>query len=94
MHKEEKKVTVARLNPTATKMLLLKGRLVGASGWDHDKLGCSVEALIKPAETGDAERFARKQENYGNHLVWVYGDYTDEMQRLCDLLGMETDVVS
>ena len=41
-------------------------------------------ALAQPAETGDAERFARKQENYGDHLVWVYGDYTDEVHRLCD----------
>ena len=43
MNNAQKRVTVARMNPTATKMLLLRGTLVGSSGWGEDKLGCSVE---------------------------------------------------
>ncbi|MBM4036418.1 MAG: hypothetical protein FJ291_32175, partial [Planctomycetes bacterium] len=46
----EKTVTVARVNPLATKLLVLKGQLVGASGWGKDLIGCSVEAVIKPPE--------------------------------------------
>ncbi|MBN2314024.1 MAG: hypothetical protein JXM79_08845, partial [Sedimentisphaerales bacterium] len=42
MNNTEKRVTVARMNPMATKVLLLKGTLVGSSGWGEDKLGCSV----------------------------------------------------
>jgi len=94
MNNEQKRVTVARMHPTATKMLLLRGTLVGSSGWNEDKLGCSVEAHIKPAESGDATRFVRKQEDYGNHLVWAYGDYVDEMVQLCDMLGLQAEVVS
>ena len=94
MNNEEKRVTVARMNPTATKVLLLKGRLVGASGWGHDKLGCSVEAHIKPVDTGDSAVFVRKQKDYGNHLIWTYGDYVDDMVQLCDMLGLQTEVVS
>jgi len=94
MNNSEKQVTVARMNPTATKVLLLKGRLVGSSGWDDDKLGCSVEAHIKGVDSGDAAVFVRKQKDYGNHLIWTYGDYADDMVQLCDMLGLQTEVVS
>jgi hypothetical protein len=94
MNNSEKRVTVARMNPTATKVLLLKGRLVGSSGWDDDKLGCSVEAHIKGVDSGDAAVFVRKQKDYGNHLIWTYGDYADDMVQLCDMLGLQTEVVS
>jgi hypothetical protein len=90
----EKRVTVARMNPTATKVLLLKGTLVGSSGWGEDKLGCSVEAHIKPADSGDSAVFVRKQMDYGNHLIWTYGDYVDDVVQLCDMLGLQTDIVS
>ncbi len=94
MNNDQKQVTVARMNPTATKVLLLRGKLVGSSGWGEDNLGCSVEAQIKPVESGDAIEFVRKQKDYGNHLIWTYGDYADEMVQLCDILGIETEVVS
>lgn len=94
MNNADKRVTVARMNPTATKMLLLKGRLVGSSGWGDDKLGCSVEAHIKPVDSGDAAVFVRKQKEYGNHLIWTYGDYVDDMVQLCDMIGLQTEVVS
>jgi hypothetical protein len=94
MNNDEKRVTVARMNPTATKVLLMKGKLVGSSGFDQDKLGCSVEAHIKPVDSGDAAAFVRKQKDYGNHLIWTYGDYADDMVQLCDIIGLETEVVS
>ena len=94
MNNTEKRVTVARMNPTATKVLLLKGTLVGSSGWGEDKLGCSVEAHIKPTESGNSEAFVRKQKDYGNHLIWTYGDYVDDIVQLCDMLGLQTEIVS
>jgi hypothetical protein len=94
MNNREKRVTVARMNPTATKVLLLKGKLVGSSGWGEDKLGCSVEAHVKPVDTGDSAVFVRKQKDYGNHLIWTYGNYVDDMVQLCDMLGLQTEVVS
>jgi hypothetical protein len=74
-------------------MLLLKGRLVGASGWEGDTLGCSVEAQIVPIE-GKAEDFIRRQVDYGNHLIWTYGHYETEMQKLAALLDMEVELIS
>jgi len=94
MNNPEKRVTVARMNPTATKVLLLKGRLVGSSGWGEDQPGCSVEAHIKPVDSGNAAAFVRKQKDYGNHLIWTYGDYADDMVQLCNIIGLEAEVVS
>ena len=94
MNNEEKEVTVARMNPTGTGLLVLKGRLVGSDGWDEDLRGCSVSAFIVGAESGTADEFLRKQVDYGNHLVWVYGDYSDQLKRLGDLIKVDVEVIS
>ncbi|MFC1597242.1 hypothetical protein ACFL5Q_04805 [Planctomycetota bacterium] len=90
---EEKTVTVARVDPTATKLLVLQGTLVGSSGWNKDLLGCSVEAVIKPPP-GRTDEFLRRRMVYGNHLQWVYGDYTKELKTLGEMLGLSVDVFS
>jgi hypothetical protein len=72
---------------------VLKGELVGGSGWNEDRIGCSVEALIKPPE-GRLDEFLRKRTEYGNHLQWVYGDYTSHMRRLGEMLKLEVEVIS
>jgi L-fucose isomerase-like protein len=94
MNNEEKEVTVARMNPTGTGLLVLKGKLVGSEGWDEDLRGCSVSAYIVGSESGTADEFLRKQVDYGNHLVWVYGDYSDQLKRLGELVNVNVDVVS
>jgi len=91
MKNEEKTVTVARVDPTATRLLVLKGTLVGASGWGEDLLGCSVEAVIKPPE-GRSHEFLRRRMIYGNHLQWVYGDYAKELKILGEMLGLSVEV--
>lgn len=88
---EEKTVTVARVDPTATKLLVLRGTLVGSSGWGKDLLGCSVEAVIKPP-SGRADEFLRRRMVYGNHLQWVYGDYTRQLKTLGEMLGLTVEV--
>jgi hypothetical protein len=94
MNNEEKTVTVARMNPTGTGLLVLKGKLVGSKGWDEDLRGCSVSAFIVGSDSGTADEFLRKQVDYGNHLVWVYGDYSDQLKKLGDLINVDVDIVS
>jgi hypothetical protein len=94
MQNQEKRVTVARVHPNVRQVLVMKGTLVGSSGWDKDNLGCSVGAFVKPAQSGNSEVFVRKQTQYGNHLVWVYGDYTEPIRELGALMGLEVDVVT
>ncbi|NUQ65420.1 MAG: hypothetical protein HUU20_23375 [Pirellulales bacterium] len=93
MNNEEKTVTVARVDPTATKLLVLKGTLVGSSGWGKDLLGCSVEAVIQPPP-GRADEFMRRRLAYGNHLPWVFGDYAKEMKALGEMVGLSVEVIS
>jgi len=31
---------------------------------------------------------------YGNHLQWVYGDYTQELKTLGEMLGLTVEVFS
>jgi hypothetical protein len=88
----EKTVTVARVNPLATKLLVLRGELIGSDGWDKDLIGCSVAANIKPPQ-GRNEEFLRKRLEYGNHLQWVYGDWTRQMERVGEMLGLAVEVI-
>jgi len=94
MRNGEKKVTVARMHPSGSRLLVMRGVLTGSDGWDKDNLGCSVEAVIKPVESGDGLRFIRRQTEYGNHLSWVYGDYGPQLEELGRLLGIEVEVIS
>jgi L-fucose isomerase-like protein len=93
MQQAEKTVTVARVDPSATKLLVLRGELVGGSGWDEDSIGCSVEALIRPPQ-GRLDEFLRKRLEYGNHLQWVYGDWTAEIQQLGEMLGLQVETIA
>ncbi len=93
MNGPEKTVTVARVDPSATRLLVLKGQLVGASGWGQDLIGCSVEALIQPPP-GRLEEFLKKRLDYGNHLQWVYGDYTEQLRQMGEMLKLEVEVIA
>jgi predicted transcriptional regulator len=93
MNNAEKTVIVARVDPTARKRLVLKGRLVGSSGWNQDLIGCSVEAVIKPPE-GRCDEFLKKRLEYGNHLQWVYGDCSAELREVGQMLGLQVEVVA
>jgi L-fucose isomerase-like protein len=94
MQNPEKRITVARMHPNARQVLVMKGKLVRAEGWEKDNLGCSVAAFVIPSETGNAEPFVRKQAEYGNHLVWTYGDYAEPMRQLGALMGLQVEVVA
>jgi len=90
MNNQEKTVTAARINPAANRLLVLRGQLTGASGWDRDLLGCSVEAVIRPPE-GKADEYFHRRGDYGSHLQWVYGDYTRPLKILCGMLGIDVE---
>jgi hypothetical protein len=90
----ERHVTVARMHPNAKQLLIMKGELVRSGGHEKDNLGCSASAFVKPRESGDGERFVRRQLEYGNHLIWVYGDYSDEARELCELMNIEAEIIT
>ena len=75
-------VTLARFNPTATKLFVARGELVGCGGFDE--VGCSLRAEIK---VRDARDFFRKEMDFGHHLAMVYGDYVEDLRYLGELVG-------
>jgi hypothetical protein len=94
MQNSEKRATVARMHPSGTKLLVLRGKLIASEGWSKDNIGCSVEAFIKPATEGAGKQFIRRQAEYGNHLSWVYGDYGPQLEELGKMLGIEVEVIA
>jgi len=82
------------ISPDANRMLLLKGKLVGSWGYNEDLLSCSVSAFIVGQDSGNAKQFIEKQIDYGNRLVWVYGDYTEEFKKLSEMLKIEIEIIS
>jgi hypothetical protein len=87
-------VTVPRMNPQGTGILVQKGLLVSSQGWGEDVNGCHDIANIVGKESGSAEEFVRKQADYGNHLPWVYGDYSEGLMKLGELTGIDVLVIS
>jgi hypothetical protein len=94
MNNEEKKATVIRMDPTARRLLALKGKLVDSAGWGEDILSCSVSAYVVGWDSGTAKEFIKKQVDYGNHLVWVFGDYSEELKTLAEILKMDIEIIT
>ena len=80
---EEKEVTLARCDPSATKILAVKGRLVGCHS---SGMPCSPVVDI---EVASAREVIHEQANFGNHLAMVYGDHIPMLEKLAPLIGFE-----
>lgn len=77
-------VTVARFDPTASRLMATRGTLIGCMGFDRPS--CSLEALI---QVDDVAAFFRQAANFGNHSVVVYGDQVQRLTALGQLVGFE-----
>lgn len=77
-------VTLARLDPTATRLLVAEGELVGGAGFDQ--IGCSLCAHVRLQDIRD---FYHKQMDFGHHMAVVYGQYAADLHRLGSMMGLE-----
>lgn len=57
---------------------------MGVRGFSSER--CSTEMLIR---VEDPERFHLRTATFGHHYVAVYGDYTQELSRMADILKVE-----
>lgn len=81
-------VTIARFDPTATKVLITKGTIKsGSELFKGIRCAQSVEISIP-----DGRELMRKQMNFGHHLTMVFGDCTQEIIDLAEI--MHFDVVA
>jgi len=77
-------VTMARFDPKAERLLIIKGEIVGCGGFDE--VGCKLRAHIKVSNIVD---LFHKEADFGHHLAMVYGDYTNEIKELSKIMGFE-----
>lgn len=80
----EQPVTVIRIDPALDKLLVIRGRLKGQLGYKRQN--CSTAAVYQVENAQDAYR---KTFEFGSHMVLTYGDYTEELKQLCEILGLE-----
>ncbi len=81
-------VNIMRFNPAGTKILVTKGSIAGSE--DVATVGCSMKVLIS---VSDIKKYIHACENYGNHSLVVFGDYTDKMRTLGTYMGFEVEEV-
>jgi L-fucose isomerase-like protein len=84
---QNKIITVGRFSPSGKKMLITKGTII-----DGNTLGCGCAQSVKLQIT-DSKEFLEKQQNFGNHLTLVYGDYTRQTIDLGKIMGFEVESV-
>lgn len=77
-------VTLARFDPTGTKVLVVKGEIAGCGGFDE--VGCSLRVHIKVRDIVD---LFHKELDFGHHLAMVYGDYVQEVKELGGMMDFE-----
>ncbi len=76
-------LTICRISPDCTKFFVGKGTIV--AGGDYDLDNCNGYVVYRVA---DQEKFYNAQLYFGNHLPFVYGDYTKELELLGECLGL------
>ncbi|MBQ6602305.1 MAG: fucose isomerase [Eubacterium sp.] len=77
-------ITMARFDPTGTKLFVAKGKICGGVGYGDRN--CSEGVFFQVENSSD---FFQKQLWFGNHVPLVYGDWMKEMVRVGEILGLE-----
>jgi len=78
------KVTLARFDPTGDKLLLSTGTIDGC--FQMRMVGCKQGVSI---ELKDAMDMFYKSQDFGHHLAMVYGDYSDDIKRLGNIMNFD-----
>lgn len=77
-------VTLLRIDPTCTKMLVVSSRIKGQFGLKNNN--CTT-AMVQ--QTANAKDFFEKQLEFGSHMAVVYGDYVEELKAVGKVLGLD-----
>lgn len=77
-------ITLINLSPRMDKMMIAKGTINGCDDFLTQECRHAVEFTVK-----DARDFHYKQAEFGQHYVWVYGDYERDLVDFCKMMEME-----
>jgi len=80
-----KEVTFLRVDPTGTKMFAVNAKIVGDVGYSD--IGCATGFY---AQVADVKDFFKKESQFGHHYAWVFGNITEKIKELGEIIGMET----
>ncbi len=81
-------MTVGRFDPTAKKMLMTVGKI--KSGGGMYGCGCAQNVTLSIPDT---KKFFRSIQNYGHHISLVYGNYSDDINLLADMMGFQVEEI-
>ena len=81
-------VTLGRFNPACTKMQVTNGVIL--RGYGAGICGCTLGVEI---QVGDVMEVFESQKDFGSHLVMVYGDYAEQVQRLGEIMNFDVVMV-
>jgi hypothetical protein len=87
-HNAGTRCTVARFDPAGMKILVTKGAVV--TGIGNEGFGCEQSVTISMS---DCYEFWRSSQNYGHHFSLVYGDYTQEIRDLGDMMNFDVELI-
>jgi len=79
-----KKITLINLSPRLDKIMIAKGEIIGCD--DFVTPECRLACVFK---VKDAKGFHEKEEDFGHHYCWVYGDYTEDLEKVAKVLHMQ-----
>jgi hypothetical protein len=79
-----KKVTVSVFDPSGSSILISSGEIINGGGVKG--FGCIQNVDIK---LPNGDEFRRVSQNFGQHITMVYGDYTQEIKDLGDIMKFE-----
>lgn len=77
-------ITLVRFAPSGKKLLAVKAEIVESIM--YKTIGCSTGMFVR---VNDVKDFYKKQKQVGHHFTWVYGDVTETIKELGEMLGIE-----
>jgi L-fucose isomerase-like protein len=80
--------TVARFDPSGTRILVTSGEIIDGIG--NEGFGCEQSVTLN---VPDCYEFWRASQNYGHHFSLVYGDYTQEIRDLGDMMKFDVELI-
>ncbi|RRD94808.1 hypothetical protein EII17_06215 [Clostridiales bacterium COT073_COT-073] len=77
-------ITMINMSPRMDKIMIAKGTIIGCD--DFLTQECRHAVVFKVENSRD---FHKKEEDFGHHFAWVYGDYQKDLIQFAELMGIE-----
>lgn len=77
-------ITMINLSPKMDKIMIAKGEINGCDDFLTQECRHAVDFTVK-----DARDFHEKQAYFGQHYVWVYGDYVQDLIDFAKMMDLE-----